>query len=60
MSARLLADAFDGIDDDHRGQRVGGAADHVADELTVARRVDDRILPRGAAEPDAVASMVTA
>ena len=49
---RLLAHALGGIDDQHRGVGLGGAGDHVAQELGVAGRVDQHEIARGRAEAD--------
>jgi len=41
VAARLIADAFDRVDHEERGVCLGGAGDHVLDELAVARCVDE-------------------
>ena len=43
MAPRLLAHAFHGVDDQHRGIGIGGAGDHVLKKFLVARRIDDDI-----------------
>ena len=52
VAAGVLLDAFVGVDQQQRGFGVGGAGDHVLEELLVAGRVDDDVLAFGRLEPD--------
>ena len=59
MQARLLLDALAGVDQQQRGFGVGGAGDHVLDELAVAGRVDDDVVAlRGLCNQICAVSMV--
>ena len=53
VAARLQRDAFVGRDDEDRRVDFGGAAEHVADELAMARRVDEHEVASGGAQPNA-------
>ncbi len=50
VPAALLADAFVGGDEQHRGIRAGGAGDHVLEEFLVSRRIDDDVGADGGLE----------
>ena len=52
VPARGLADALGGIHDHDRGIGAGRPADHVLQELAVARGVDDDVVAPRRAEPD--------
>ena len=52
VPAGLVAHAFGGVDDQHRGIGLRGAGDHVAQEFRVARRIDQHDLARIGAEAD--------
>ena len=53
VAAGLFADAFDRVDHQHGRVGLGGAAEHVADELAMAGRIDDRVAPLVPGEPHA-------
>ena len=52
MAPGVFLHAFVGVDQQQRGLGLRGAGDHVLEELLVARRVDDDVLPLRRVEPD--------
>ena len=52
MPTGLVADAFGRIDQQEGGVSSGGAGDHVAQELGVARRIDQHEIARWRAKAD--------
>ena len=52
VPARLLLHPVAAIDHEHRGVGLGGAGDHVLDELAVPRRVDQDVMALIGVEED--------
>ena len=50
VAAGVLLHALGGVDHQQRGLGAGGAGDHVLEELDVARRVEDQVVPPAALE----------
>src|SRR3984957_5329097 len=52
VAPRLVAHAFQRVDDQNRAVRLRGAGDHVAQEFGVSRRIDQHDVARSGAEAD--------